>query len=87
MELIRVLSIVPDSTMQAVQGWKHLIVLSSCNTYEPQQLPVEQDIHKGAISDTYMLVVPNSCLIGLRNHAKERKSFLVLQTCPTFWGL
>lgn len=40
----------------------------------------QQDRYSDAGNDTYVLVITNSCLVGLKVHSIGRKACLVLET-------
>ena len=65
---------IPENSMQAAKGRKQLIVLHNYIIYKPQ------DNHKGEVSGIHMLVVTNGCILRLKAHSKERKSWLILET-------
>ena len=54
-----------EGAMQLSKGGKQPIVLPSYDTYEPQQGPARQDMHKGTISSNHVTVATNHVSVAV----------------------
>lgn len=67
-------SMQPENTIQAATKRKQILLLSSSDLYKSQQWPEWQDIHKGVVGCTYILVTMNCCLIRLKVPSTQQNS-------------